>query len=199
MKDLMLDIETMGDGPEVAIMSIGACFFDITTGEIGATFHEQINLESAVDAGLIMDVSTVLWWMQQSDEARSKFADNSKARCIQLVLLAFKSFIEDSNEQCKVWGNGATFDNVIVKNAFKKCTGFDAPWSFYNDMDVRTIVRLGREIGFDPKRDMPFEGIKHDALADAIHQAKYVSAIYQKLILNAITPDLKKAVNNYER
>ncbi|EBY7638725.1 3'-5' exoribonuclease, partial [Salmonella enterica subsp. enterica serovar Enteritidis] len=31
-------------------------------------------------------------------------------------------------------------------------------------------------------RDMPFEGDMHNALADARHQAKYVSAIWQKLI-----------------
>ncbi|ENK9589510.1 3'-5' exoribonuclease, partial [Salmonella enterica] len=48
--------------------------------------------------------------------------------------------------------------------------------------DVRTMVTLGRAIGFDPKRDMPFEGDMHNALADARHQAKYVSAIWQKLI-----------------
>ena len=30
--------------------------------------------------------------------------------------------------------------------------------------------------------DMPFDGIAHNALADARHQAKYVSANWQKLI-----------------
>ncbi|MCV5899978.1 3'-5' exoribonuclease, partial [Escherichia coli] len=36
--------------------------------------------------------------------------------------------------------------------------------------------------GFAPKMDMPFDGERHNALADARHQAKYVSAIWQKLI-----------------
>ncbi|WP_241168462.1 3'-5' exoribonuclease domain-containing protein, partial [Escherichia coli] len=34
---------------------------------------------------------------------------------------------------------------------------------------------------FDPKRDMPFKGTRHNALDDAIYQAKYVSAIWKKL------------------
>ena len=55
------------------------------------------------------------------------------------------------------------------------------PWQWWNDRDVRTVVELGKAIAFDPKRDMPFEGTRHNALADAIHQAKYVSAIWQKL------------------
>ena len=41
---------------------------------------------------------------------------------------------------------------------------------------------MGKAIGFDPKRDMRFEGTRHSALDDAIHQAKYVSAIWQKLV-----------------
>ena len=41
---------------------------------------------------------------------------------------------------------------------------------------------MGKAISFDPKRDMPFEGTRHSALDDAIHQAKYVSAIWQKLV-----------------
>lgn len=35
--------------------------------------------------------------------------------------------------------------------------------------------------GFDPKTDMPFEGTVHNALDDAVHQVKYVSAIWQRL------------------
>ena len=57
-----------------------------------------------------------------------------------------------------------------------------SPEAYWNDHDVRTIVTLGRSIGFDPKMDMPFDGERHNALADARHQAKYVSAIWQKLI-----------------
>jgi exodeoxyribonuclease VIII len=175
----MLDIETMGNSSEAAIMSIGACCFDPDNGEIGDTFHEHCSLQSSVDAGLKMDTSTILWWMQQSDDARSKFYDNEKQKPLGTVLMMLREFIGD---ECQVWGNGATFDNTIIKNAYKKCCSLDAPWKFWNDRDVRTIVELGPQIGINPKRDMPFDGIKHDALADAIHQAKYVSLIWQRLI-----------------
>jgi len=178
MKHIMLDIETMGNSSEAAIMSIGACYFNPSTGEVGETFHQHCSLQSSVNAGLIMDASTILWWMQQDDDARSKFYSNSSERCIKECLINLAAFI-DSN--CQVWGNGATFDNTIIKNAYKKALGYDAPWKFWNDRDVRTIVELGYQIGIDPKRDLPFEGVKHDALADAIHQAKYVSVIWQGL------------------
>ena len=170
MNHIMLDIETMGTSTNAAIMAIGACYFDPATGEIGDTFHQQVDITSN---GKI-DASTVIWWMKQSDDARSKFYNNDKAGHINAVLADFANFVKLN---CQVWGNGIAFDNVIVRNAYDG----REPWKFWNDRDVRTMVELGHAIGIDPKRDFPFEGVKHDALADAIHQAKYVSSIWQAL------------------
>ncbi|WP_236459807.1 3'-5' exonuclease, partial [Escherichia coli] len=89
--------------------------------------------------------------------------------------------IKNANHKfVQVWGNGASFDCVILRNSYS-LTGQPVPWQWWNDRDVRTIVELGKVIGFDPKRDMPFKGTRHNALDDAIHQAKYVSAIWKKL------------------
>ena len=41
---------------------------------------------------------------------------------------------------------------------------------------------LGKAIDFDARTAIPFEGERHNALDDARYQAKYVSAIWQKLI-----------------
>ncbi len=56
--------------------------------------------------------------------------------------------------------------------------------SFRNDRDVRTMTELGKAIGINPRYDIPFDGDMHNALSDARHQVKYVSAIWQKLIKN---------------
>nr|WP_272887899.1 3'-5' exoribonuclease [Cronobacter sakazakii] len=47
---------------------------------------------------------------------------------------------------------------------------------------MRTIVEMGRAAGFNQRYEIPFEGDLHNALADAKHQVKYVSAIWQKLV-----------------
>ncbi|HDX9737983.1 TPA: 3'-5' exoribonuclease [Escherichia coli] len=39
-----------------------------------------------------------------------------------------------------------------------------------------------KAIDFDARTAIPFEGERHNALDDARYQAKYVSAIWQKLI-----------------
>lgn len=194
MKNVMVDIETMGNSVDAAIMSVGACYFDPETGEVGDTFHEKCSLESSVQSGLNMDPSTVIWWMSQDYDARSKFFKNQSEQPVGELLSKLAEFI---NEDVKVWGNGSTFDNTILKSAYRKVLGCDVPWMFWNDRDVRTIVELGQNIDFDPKRDMPFEGVRHDALDDAIHQAKYVSAIWQKL--TNLETDRKNAISKMSK
>jgi len=40
--------------------------------KITDSFYKIVNLKSSVNAGLTMTTETVLWWMQQSDEARGE-------------------------------------------------------------------------------------------------------------------------------
>jgi hypothetical protein len=51
MKDVMLDIETFGNGKHAAICQIGACYFDRSNGEIGATFKVNVDARSAEKSG----------------------------------------------------------------------------------------------------------------------------------------------------
>lgn len=80
-----------------------------------------------------------------------------------------------------MWGNGVDFDNVILRNAYD-AVSIEPFWKHWNNRCVRTIVELGRNAGIDPKKTLQFEGDQHNALADAIHQAKCVSIIHQHLI-----------------
>ncbi|MDN8599052.1 3'-5' exonuclease [Citrobacter sp. S2-9] len=183
MNHLMIDLETMGNKPSAPIVAIGAVFFDPQTGELGAEFYTAVNLSSAMDQGAIPDGDTILWWMKQSPEARAAICTDDTLP-VAVALSELISFIGRNSENpryLKVWGNGANFDNVILRTTYERA-GYVCPWQFWNDSDVRTMVLLGRQLGFDPKRDMPFEGVAHNALADARHQVKYVSAIWQRLL-----------------
>lgn len=183
MKNLMLDLEVLGKNSQAPIASIGCVFFEPSTGELGPRFYTVVNLDSALEAGGVPDGSTITWWLRQSAAARAAIVTDD-AVSISDALLALTTFVSRNCElpkYLKVWGNGAAFDNSILRSAYESC-GMAPFWNWFNDLDVRTIVNLGRQVGFDPKRDMPFEGEPHHALADAIHQAKYVSAIHQHLL-----------------
>lgn len=180
MNHLMIDLETMGNGPYAPIVSIGAVFFDPNTGIGDDDFQVNISLESSMRYRARTDASTILWWMEQGEDARKALFNDTQDLSTALSWLS--DFIgKHSNPRfVQVWGNGASFDCVILRNSYS-LTGQQPPWQWWNDRDVRTIVEMGKVIGFDPKRDMPFDGTRHNALDDAIHQAKYVSAIWQKL------------------
>lgn len=183
---LMIDLETMGTQPTAAIVSIGAVFFDPETGELGDEFYEVIDLHSAMSLpGTTVDADTIKWWLKQSSEARSEIVKDGSSH-LGYVLLMLAAFMRSYGaiSSLKVWGNGASFDNIILRSACERAEikAYPDIWCWYNDRDVRTMVEIGRALGFDPKRDMPFDGVQHNALADAKHQAKYVSAIWQKVL-----------------
>ena len=181
---VMVDLETMGKKHNAPIVAIGAVVFDPATGSIGESFYKVVCLESSVNWGAVIDPSTVIWWLRQSSEARSAIV-NDDAIPLQDALLQFREFVSDNvaggSKKAQVWGNGASFDNSILRSSYD-CIAEDYPWEYWNDRDVRTMVELGQAISFDPKTTIPFEGSRHNALADAIHQARYVSAIWQRII-----------------
>ncbi|HDI6039427.1 TPA: 3'-5' exoribonuclease, partial [Escherichia coli] len=177
---LSVDLETMGKNPDAPIISIGAIFFDPQTGDMGPEFSKTIDLETA---GGAIDRDTIKWWLKQSCEAQSAILTDEIP--LDDALLQLREFIDENSGEffVQVWGNGTNFDNVILRRSYER-QGIPCPWRYHNDRDVRTIVELGKTIGFDARTAIPFEGVPHNALDDARHQAKYVSAIWQKLIPN---------------
>ncbi len=177
---LSVDLETMGKNPDAPIISIGAIFFDPQTGDMGPEFSKTIDIDTA---GGVIDRDTIKWWLKQSREAQSAIMTDEIP--LDDALLQLREFIDENSGEffVRVWGNGANFDNVILRRSYER-QGIPCPWRWSNDRDVRTIVELGKAIDFDARTAIPFEGVRHNALDDARYQAKYVSAIWQKLIPN---------------
>lgn len=184
MNHISLDIETMGIGPNAPILSISACYFEPSTGEIGETFHQHIRLESAMRNGMSPDADTITWWLSQGKAAQNKLLKGQNdASELQIVLTIFKQFLESCKgniNNLQIWGNGPGFDNEKVKNAFETC-GYKVPWKFWNDRCMRTIVQLTQDANLNVT-PVPFEGVKHNVLDDCIHRAKIISTAYQVLL-----------------
>ncbi|EEG9565524.1 exonuclease, partial [Escherichia coli] len=160
---LMIDLETMGKNPDAPIISIGAIFFDPQTGEMGPEFSKTIDLETA---GGVIDRDTIKWWLKQSREAQSAILTDEIP--LDDALLQLREFIDENSGEffVQVWGNGATFDNVILRRSYER-QGIPCPWRYTNDRDVRTMVALGLVMDFDARTTIPFEGERHNALNDA--------------------------------
>jgi hypothetical protein len=183
MQHLMIDLETMGKKSNAAIISIGAIFFGKEGVSYDKSFYRKVNLQSCINLGLEIDASTVMWWMQQSNESRNEFVDNYKSRNIKYVLSEFSGFFEANNESVRkmlprdtkndicVWGNGANFDISILENAYNK-SHKKVPW-FYNLVRCfRTYKAMNPVIN-----NLPNDRPAHNALEDAIWQAEYAVEI----------------------
>jgi exodeoxyribonuclease VIII len=168
------------------LVSIGAVFFDPATGNTGPEFYEVISLESSMACGGVPDASTIIFWLKASSEARSEIVMDS-AITLSDALQQLDDFItanaSNGKDSVQVWGNGATYDNVLLAESFDRA-GIPCPWKFWNNRDVRTIVELGKAVGYTPRYEIPFVGEPHKAISDAHHQVKYVSAIWQRLTSN---------------
>ncbi|HAX5209098.1 TPA: 3'-5' exoribonuclease [Escherichia coli] len=174
---VMVDMETAGTGPDAAILSVGLVQFNPATGEQLASRSVKIDLCSAVEHGGVIEPGTMQWWAEQSDAAREVLRPRN-ACSFPVAMHKIQTWLDDVGP-AYVWSNGAGFNCVVLRRALERA-GHKA-WPFWMDCDVCTMVMLGRQLGFDPKTDMPFEGTVHNALDDAVHQVKYVSAIWQRL------------------
>jgi DNA polymerase III epsilon subunit-like protein len=172
MKHVMLDLETMGNRPYSAIISIGAVQFYLKTGETGAEFHRHIDLKSSMDARLRVDPSTIEWWMSQSDEARAKITKANKVSLDQ-ALKEFRVFMGKSKY---IWGNSARFDCGLLSNAYELLK-MDTPWQHWDERDVRTLVSFAPHI----KKQVVGDGVPHDAIEDCKIQIEYCSKIWNTL------------------
>ena len=66
----VLDLETMGKGPTSAIVAIGCV--RVENLAITGSLYRRVRLESALQAGLHVDASTIEWWLQQGEAARAE-------------------------------------------------------------------------------------------------------------------------------
>lgn len=168
MPHIMVDIETLGNNSRSVILSIGAVEFIPATSQIGRKFEIVVDPQTCVDVGMEVDMSTIMWWMDQSQQARDAF--KRKGVSIHKALEQLAGFFHQCGDKPKVWGNGATFDNVILANAYA-LTKIDRPWPYWNDMCFRTMKNLYPSV----KQDQI--GAHHRAVDDAEYQARLLMKI----------------------
>jgi len=170
MKDVMLDLETFGNGNNAVIVQIGACYFDRTTGEIGSTFSSNVNSNDGIRNGFEVTGSTIEWWLQQSEEARKSIIGNTHP---------VKDAINDLNEFLSkaetIWSH-ATFDFVIIMNHLNKL-GIKPKFHYRSARDIRTLV----DIASVKESKVVREGTHHNALSDCLFQVKYCVECFNKL------------------
>lgn len=190
-QDIMVDIETFATDNNAAIVSIGAVAFN-AGGDNGELFTNSPDALLAngrgfrvnVDLGRSdptkrgnVDPATVEWWLQQSDDARHLLISGERS-VLDTALAMFANWLrkQGTHYELKLWSNGPTFDETILRAAFLRY-GMDFPISFRGSRCCRTMYDLATSFGWNAKEAAaaaPDDIVKHDALSDAVFQARGV-------------------------
>ena len=180
MKHIMLDLETLDTTSSAVVISIGAVAFDPETNALGDKFYVETTEDTAAQQarGRTISGDTVRWWMQQDALAKRVFAvppPDGVDRVSTLKALArFSTFVAANGDRdAEMWGNGADFDNVILGSLFDSF-GLRKPWSYSRNRCYRTMKNLGIVHQAHKVR----EGVHHNALDDAITQARHLQEIF---------------------
>lgn len=172
MKDVMIDLETLGTTADAVILSIGAVKFNLESGDIDdAGFYASVSVTSNLDLGRRVSEDTLKWWMQQTPAAQAVFHEPKDT-----LESSLRGLIEwFGHDQRRVWSNGADFDLPMLAHAFTQL-GLTIPWQFFNSRCFRTYKALPAASNLSKLKN------DHNALRDAVNQAKFAQAIYAAMV-----------------
>lgn len=187
--DVMIDLETLGLRPNVPIVSLGAVQFNVDTGEIGQALYEKIEWVHD-QKERPMDRETMAWWLEQDPAAQRELTDRTGRIKLKRTLKLLDDFIPKG---ARIWANGATFDTVILDDAYQDHAKRMPPWGFRNIRDCRTIRDAAEQTGWSSD-NYKRAGQSHNALDDCIFQIRWTSDAWQVLTRKTVEIgfDIKK-------
>jgi exodeoxyribonuclease VIII len=170
---VMVDTETLGVGASAIILSIGAVVFDYAK-DLGDEFYVEI--DPATYPGEI-EIETMKFWMLQS-------AAGNPCPCEGKISLshAWDMFHQwllqisgPGSKRLELWANGTDFDIPKLYYAAESL-GEEILWAYNDVRDYRTIAKEFGKYGERPEKVG-----HHNALSDAIWQAKHLISILGNL------------------
>ncbi len=175
--DLMIDIESFSEKKDKIILSLGAVFFDIRTGEKSHSFLRHINIDMSLRDNYSIDGKTLKWWMGQDQKLLKKLIKNDQySSDPHDTMIDFIEFCDYGTSKFMVWSRPPLYDLRALLDAFEKYD-LDYPWDFRNIRCVRTYASLFPGI----ENDFPAKEQKHDPMVDCMRQIEYVSEIYKRI------------------
>lgn len=165
---VMIDLETLGLKPGCKILSIGAYVFAGAADDLTEDLKQYYIRLEHTSQNLTVDPATIAWWNRQDPEVYAEAFGGTAI--IQYALADFSEWLKGLKVYgvVHVWGNSASFDLSILKAAHDAYFA-PIPWNYKNEECYRTLKNRMKNI----ITENPFEGTKHNALHDAIHQGKH--------------------------
>lgn len=175
---VMIDLETMGTGPNAAVVQVGAVGFNLETGEVDPDgFLMDVDLMSSLEAGGRIHQATVDWWAEQGGFKPA----TANPAALHTVLYNLRAFIGDlkwaGDKHPRVWCQGLSFDCAILEGYAERLKVAEM-WPYNKGRDTRTIYDLARTIGWEKPDGC---GPTHQAQEDCLAQIKALLSAYEDL------------------
>ena len=170
MNNYMIDVETLGLGPDSVMLSIGAVKFN--THGISNTFYAELSLEEEIKNNYKIDAYAFKFWSAQKTAMPINGVFTREGVNKGLINFINKACFEPRS----IWCNGTDFDIPIIQEGFKK-SNLELPWKYNEVRDCRTVFKLFKNLVEPP----PTTGDKHNALEDCKWQATYLINILNTL------------------
>lgn len=170
----MVDLETMAVSPRSVVLTLGAVIFDPYGDKIFDELYLKFDLDDQDRLGREIDPNTLDWWAKQDAKVTEEAFSSDGRISAQDGINAFHKFAWGCDA---FWSHGATFDLVIIQDLYSQLKK-PVPWNYWQMRDTRTLFDIA-----NPEMEKSIE--QHNALFDAIRQAKGVQTCMRKLGKNA--------------
>lgn len=186
---LAIDIEAFDHAPTACIATIGVLIFSpfAVTPYESPTWYKRIDWHDNDQKERTTDQATLEWWGAQGAGSRFEVYHAPDRMPLRDALFELQGAIlhykrehlrETGCGEICVWSNGANYDSSILLHAFKQYR-LEAPWTFRDAMDARTLRHIAGTVEVDTKGLTP-----HIALDDAILCSRRVTAQLARLKSN---------------
>jgi hypothetical protein len=174
---VMCDLECLDSCGTATIISIGLVQFDLNAYELGKELYLELSLSALkqqLAMGFSMSLDTMQWWMMQSDDARNVWRNKDTLMSNGEALYTLSEYFIDI-EKPVLWGNGSTYDNVVLRHYLHKFNK-RVPFHYSRDFCYRTMKNM-----FGHLAKFERVGAHHNALDDAKSQALHLMAMHKSV------------------
>ena len=161
MRHLMCDIETLDTASTGVILSLALVAFDPSTGATETLLHTNMEPSYQIINGRTVSKDTVLWWLQQSPNARKNAFAPDVVMDPAHVAAQVKHAVRAHDH---LWANDPDFDYAFLRDFIAPYDDGEFKWPFWKHRSVRTIrafcpsdIDLGNALAHDPLQDSLFQ------------------------------------------
>lgn len=179
LSHVMLDIETLSCNYNCVVVSVGAVQFDFICDRIDTFECVFDDLSDQLNRGREKDNRTMSWWANLPEAASDVLFAPNKFKHILMNTKTGLTKLNEFIENRYVWGNGSTFDNVIIRDIMRDYT-VNPKWPYFKDLCFRTLKKMF------PINPIDRAGTHHNALDDALYQVMWLKEIVRRYKLKLL-------------